>query len=61
MHPDNIPCLTAARIDCCALANNHFVDLGYDGLSETLSTLQHAGLQTAAPDAAPDVRVRNAG
>src|SRR4030065_1052838 len=23
MHPANTPCLTAARIDCCGLANNH--------------------------------------
>src|SRR5688500_8641778 len=35
MHPDNIPCLTAAHIDCCALANNHVLDWGYTGLAET--------------------------
>ncbi len=46
MHPANIPCLTAAQIDCCALANNHVLDWGYAGLSETLGTLRDAGIQT---------------
>jgi len=26
MHPSNGPCLTAAKIDCCVLANNHVLD-----------------------------------
>jgi len=47
MHPSNTPCLTAAGIDCCVLANNHVIDWGYDGLDETLRTLQAAGIQTA--------------
>lgn len=47
MHPDNVPCLEAARIDCCALANNHTLDWGYAGLTETLATLKAAGIQTA--------------
>ncbi len=47
MHPDNVPCLTAAGIDCCALANNHVLDWGYPGLDETLATLRGAGLKTA--------------
>jgi poly-gamma-glutamate capsule biosynthesis protein CapA/YwtB (metallophosphatase superfamily) len=42
MHPDNIGCLTAARIDCCGLANNHMLDWGNDGLDETLRTLDAA-------------------
>ena len=46
MHPRNIHCLTAARIDACALANNHVLDWGYDGLEETLSTLKRAGITT---------------
>lgn len=46
MHPANIPCLSAAAIDCCVLANNHVLDWGYQGLSETLSTLQCAGIKT---------------
>ena len=44
MHPDNIPCLTAARIDCCVLANNHVLDWGRAGLLETLETLEEAGI-----------------
>jgi poly-gamma-glutamate synthesis protein (capsule biosynthesis protein) len=47
MNPDNIPCITAAKIDCCGLANNHVLDWGYPGLTETLSTLKQAGLETA--------------
>ena len=47
MHPDNIPCITAAGIDCCVLANNHVLDWGMAGLEETLDSLQAAGLQTA--------------
>ncbi len=44
MHPDNVGCLTAARLDGCCLANNHVLDWGYQGLTETLQTLQSAGL-----------------
>lgn len=53
MHPANVGCLTAARIDCCVLANNHVLDWGRAGLQETLHTLQQAGLRTAGagPDA----------
>jgi poly-gamma-glutamate capsule biosynthesis protein CapA/YwtB (metallophosphatase superfamily) len=47
MHPANAPCLTAARIDVCCLANNHVMDFGAAGLRETLQTLHRAGLQTA--------------
>jgi poly-gamma-glutamate synthesis protein (capsule biosynthesis protein) len=47
MHPQNIASLTAAGIDACALANNHVLDWGYDGLSETLDTLKNANIQTA--------------
>lgn len=47
MHPDNVVCLTAARIDVCALANNHVLDYGHVGLVETLETLTRAGLKTA--------------
>jgi poly-gamma-glutamate synthesis protein (capsule biosynthesis protein) len=47
MHPRNAPCLAAASIDCCVLANNHVLDWGYAGLEETLQTLQAAGLRTA--------------
>jgi len=67
MHPANVPCLTAAGIDCCVLANNHVLDWGYAGLAETLETLRHAGLQTAgagrdqAEAAAPAVLATAAG
>jgi len=47
MSPRNIGCLTAARVDCCALANNHLLDWGYPGLTETLDTLRRAGIKTA--------------
>ena len=47
MSPDNMACITAAKIDCCGLANNHVLDWGYPGLVETLSTLKQAGLKTA--------------
>lgn len=47
MHPRNVPCLTAARIDCCVLANNHVLDWGEDGLDDTLETLHAAGIRTA--------------
>ena len=47
MHPANVACLAAARIDCCALANNHVLDWGRSGLLETLATLHAAGLKTA--------------
>jgi poly-gamma-glutamate capsule biosynthesis protein CapA/YwtB (metallophosphatase superfamily) len=47
MHPKNVACLTAAGIDCCVLANNHVLDLGYAGLDETLATLHASGLSTA--------------
>jgi poly-gamma-glutamate capsule biosynthesis protein CapA/YwtB (metallophosphatase superfamily) len=47
MHPANAPILNAAKIDCCALANNHVLDWGYPGLTETLNTLRAAGIHTA--------------
>lgn len=46
MHPANIGCLTAARIDVCALANNHVLDYGYAGLAETVQTLKGAGIHS---------------
>jgi len=47
MSPRNIGCLTAARIDCCCLANNHVLDWGFEGLSETLRMLDAAGIAHA--------------
>jgi poly-gamma-glutamate synthesis protein (capsule biosynthesis protein) len=47
MHPGNVACLNAARIDCCVLANNHVLDWGRAGLADTLAILEAAGLRTA--------------
>jgi poly-gamma-glutamate synthesis protein (capsule biosynthesis protein) len=47
MSPANAACLSAAAIDCCALANNHVLDWGSSGLAETLDTLRATGIRTA--------------
>jgi poly-gamma-glutamate synthesis protein (capsule biosynthesis protein) len=47
MHPDNAPCLVAAHLDCCVLANNHVLDYGQAGLIETLDTLTALGVKSA--------------
>ncbi|MGK5520221.1 CapA family protein [Micromonospora sp. URMC 107] len=52
MHPANLACLTAARLDVCALANNHSLDFGPVGLADTLDALAAAGIATAG--AGPD-------
>ncbi len=70
MHPDNAPCLQAARINCCALANNHVLDWGREGLRETCRVLDELGIarcgagedgpaaaRPAFLEAAPGVRV----
>ncbi|CAM9240109.1 unnamed protein product [Chrysoparadoxa australica] len=45
MHPLNAPgALTAAGVDFCSLANNHVLDFGYPGLTETLRVLELAGI-----------------
>ena len=54
MHPDNLPCLTAAGIDCCVLANNHVLDWGYAGLDETLATLKRVNIKTAGAGHNPE-------
>ncbi|HVT27288.1 MAG TPA: CapA family protein [Lacipirellulaceae bacterium] len=47
MSPNNIGCLGTAKIDCCTLANNHVLDWGYQGLEETLKSLDLARIRTA--------------
>lgn len=47
MNPANVPCLTAAGIDVCCLANNHVLDCGYAGLTETIDTLRRARIACA--------------
>jgi poly-gamma-glutamate synthesis protein (capsule biosynthesis protein) len=51
MHPDNVGCLTAAKLDCCVLANNHVIDWGIGGFEETLATLRAAGVRTTGAGA----------
>ncbi len=46
MSPGNVPCLAAAGIDCCVLANNHVLDWGPEGLVETVETLTNAGIRS---------------
>ncbi|MFP5385584.1 MAG: CapA family protein [Bacteriovoracia bacterium] len=40
MHPDNVRALKAADIDVCSLANNHVLDWGSKGLSDTVIHLE---------------------
>jgi poly-gamma-glutamate capsule biosynthesis protein CapA/YwtB (metallophosphatase superfamily) len=47
MHPDNVGCLTAIRPDICSLANNHILDFGYDGLTDTVRVLADVGIDSA--------------
>lgn len=47
MHPRNAETLTAFKIDCCSLANNHVLDWGPQGLVETLDCLKRIGIATA--------------
>lgn len=47
MHPDNVACLSAGKIDVAVLANNHTLDWGVPGLFETLETLRRAGMKVA--------------
>ena len=42
MHPENVWCLKAAKLDCCNLANNHALDWGVAGLRDTLDALRLA-------------------
>jgi len=66
MSPDNVPCLAAAAIDCCILANNHVLDWGRAGLLETLETLTGAGIRSVgagrnAAQASSPVQLDSAG
>ena len=47
MHPENIYSLTAAKIDYCSFANNHILDWGFAGLTETLETLKKVNIKIA--------------
>jgi poly-gamma-glutamate capsule biosynthesis protein CapA/YwtB (metallophosphatase superfamily) len=45
MNPDNVPCLARLAPDVCALANNHVLDVGRQGLADTLDALRDADLR----------------
>jgi poly-gamma-glutamate capsule biosynthesis protein CapA/YwtB (metallophosphatase superfamily) len=47
MNPENIRVLNAAGIDCCTLANNHILDWSYEGLDETIESLQKVGIKAS--------------
>jgi poly-gamma-glutamate synthesis protein (capsule biosynthesis protein) len=47
MHPDNILCIEAAKVDCCVIANNHVLDWGYAGLEDTLHSLELVNVKGA--------------
>jgi poly-gamma-glutamate capsule biosynthesis protein CapA/YwtB (metallophosphatase superfamily) len=42
--PEDAACLAEARIDACALGNNHVLDWGERGLLDTLDTLDALGI-----------------
>ena len=47
MSPGNVPFVGAVRPSVCVLANNHVLDFGRRGLTETLRSLAEAGLPSA--------------
>lgn len=60
MHPRNTPCLRAAHVDACTLANNHVLDWGPDGLLDTLYALRGAGIRFAGAGATSEEAARPA-
>jgi poly-gamma-glutamate synthesis protein (capsule biosynthesis protein) len=46
-HPANVSVLTAGGVDCCVLSNNHVMDWNEEGLLETLTTVESAGIKQA--------------
>ncbi len=57
--PENVKYLVDASFDLLALANNHSLDCGTEGLLETQSTLTDAGLGFIGPGAEPAYRLKN--
>ena len=47
LSPENAQVLSAATIDACVLANNHVLDWGFEGLRDTLATLDRLGIARA--------------
>ncbi len=56
MHPDNIGCLTAIRPDVCALANNHILDFGTQGLAGARAGADRAACAVSAQDSMPNAQ-----
>jgi poly-gamma-glutamate capsule biosynthesis protein CapA/YwtB (metallophosphatase superfamily) len=52
MSPENARFPTVAKIDCCALANNHVLDWGHAGLADTVQTLRDLGFSPPARERA---------
>jgi len=57
--PENVTYLANAGFDLLALANNHSLDCGIEGLLETQAALTDAGLGFIGPDPEPAYRVIN--
>lgn len=47
MHPKNIKCLSILENLFCSLANNHTLDWGYEGLAQTIHSLDRAEIEHA--------------
>lgn len=47
MHPANVGVLSVVGVDCAVLANNHVLDWGVAGLTETLDTLASSHVRVA--------------
>ena len=47
MNPANLPCIEAAGINCCCLANNHVLDWGIQGLLDTIDNLNRVHIKHA--------------
>lgn len=60
MHPDNIACITTARVDCCTLANNHVLDWGPKGLTDTITVVKRAGVAAVGAGKDSDAAARPA-
>jgi len=56
--PENAACLAAARVDLCALANNHVLDWGPDGLLDTLDTLDRLHIRRCGAGRDPVEAIR---
>jgi len=58
MHPENLPAVTAIRPDACSLANDHILDFGRRGLSDTRDALAAAEIHGVGADVNLDAAQR---